>query len=80
MFIKLGVQDGFDAIFGVIVNTNGRRRILNTVQDGVWNISVVSFWKRTQPKEISECNSSVVSVHFDVTLCDVVTAMKITMT
>ena len=26
MFIELGVQNGFDAIFGVFVDNNGRRR------------------------------------------------------
>jgi len=48
-----------------------------------WGAGVVSFWKRTQPKEISEqsleqyANQSfdniglVGRVHFDVTPCDV---------
>jgi len=38
MFIDLGVQNGFDAIFRVIVDNNGKRRILGMVWNGVWNV------------------------------------------
>jgi len=37
-FIELGVENGFDAIFGVVVDNNGRGRILNTVWNGVRNV------------------------------------------
>jgi len=37
-FIELGVENGFDAIFGVVIDNNGRGRILNTVQNGVRNV------------------------------------------